>query len=176
MYGQRNYAILQHVSYRQVQAGSAIFFQHVLFVTGHRVVNHTWYIAFGQFQLQCIAVHSFHLQGILMENVVSIWRTVRDNYFRIVFKSIVVIVGGGAARIAIRIKVAELNAKYGSLNAVQAAVAAHHFVIISFILAMVGNHSQGSSQFIVISEYRTTIAITAEVFGREEGGTTNDAH
>jgi hypothetical protein len=72
--------------------------------------------------------------------------------------------------------VKRFHIKNGGLNGIQTRVATNHCMMILHALAMVGNHMNTLCKSIIVGEDSTSIAIAAQVLGREERSATYGTH
>ncbi len=76
----------------------------------------------------------------------------------------------------ILVEVRQFRVKHRRLNSVQPRVHADTVVMVAHHHTMVGNSPHLSRQLVIVGEYRTPVAVTAEVLRREETGAPYVAH
>ncbi len=81
--------------------------------------------------------------------------------FAVAGKCFIIKISHGSSGSNVFIKMFQFNIENCGLQSIKPAVAAHHFIIISFSLAVVGNHPQFCCQFIIIGENGPAVTIAA---------------
>src|SRR5687767_3440032 len=125
----------------------------------YRVVDHRRNAMAGQELMQCIAIHTFQQQGVLVEYMIGIRRPVRDSELWVTGKCLVVMISCLAAGRNVFIEIWQFYIQYSGLQGIEPAVAANAVVVIAFGLTVVGDHFQRYGQFIIIGEDSAAIAI-----------------
>ena len=95
---------------------------------------------------------------------------------RISSKRSVVVISRSLTSCNILVQMRKFSIQYSSLNSIQTRVHTYRIVVVAHHHTMISNRTHLGSQLIIIGKDCTTIAITSEVLGWEETGTTNLAH
>src|SRR5688500_13200849 len=99
-----------------------------------------------------------------MKNMTAIRSPVWNGELCVTGKSPVIKIGHRLSCFYIFIKMLQFYIQYSRLQGVKPAIATHHFIVISFALAMIGDHFHFISKRVIISENGTAVTVSTEIF------------